>query len=133
MNVELEPTITDRLYLEQVASCGCGTKTPEAKHHLAECKFRVLQDAIEHIDQQAQRIDEQEQELEALQSLLEMYGAGNDDYKKVNAAQATKIEALEAENAEEAAFILKAFMAHPNLDLDIQMYERMNPTPPLET
>lgn len=39
-----------------IVACGCLTKTPQFQYHAAECRYRVLNEAIEHIAEQAATI-----------------------------------------------------------------------------
>lgn len=48
--------ITTKLEDACIASCECVTKTPDFQYHDAECLYRVLNEAIEHIADQAATI-----------------------------------------------------------------------------
>lgn len=41
--------LVDRLFLGQVASCGCLTKTPDTRHHDEHCRYRLLSEAADRI------------------------------------------------------------------------------------
>ena len=41
--------ITERLSLGQISICNCLIKTPEVRYHDKNCKYRIMDDAIEYI------------------------------------------------------------------------------------
>jgi hypothetical protein len=53
--------IISKLELACVASCSCLTKTPDHQHHSEECRYRVLNEAMEHIAEQQVTICNQAQ------------------------------------------------------------------------
>ena len=46
----MSSTLLDRLFMAQVASCGCLTKTPEVSYHKEDCCYRILNEAHRRIE-----------------------------------------------------------------------------------
>lgn len=74
-------TLLERLADACTASCTCLTKTPDWTHHEANCRYRLLSEAVEQIESLQSERDEARGKVERLGAALHRYGVHNKNGK----------------------------------------------------
>ncbi|MCK5639720.1 MAG: hypothetical protein KAJ19_02945 [Gammaproteobacteria bacterium] len=92
--------LSKRLFMAQVASCSCGTKTHEHRYHEKNCLYRILDDAKNTIEGQARQIENARKRFELIVGQCEAQGDSIGRMSKEKEELVGALEALVAKNAD---------------------------------